>query len=85
MASKINNLEQLFKDSKSETITYEKVAETFDKPPTITQAKKVIELAKKNKKVLRTSAEAAKLMNLEMLKNKKKQFFSSKMTLQTIL
>jgi RNA polymerase primary sigma factor len=71
LASKSNSLEILFKETKSETITYEKVAEKLDKPPTAAIAKKIIELAKKNKKILRTSAEAAKLMNMEDAKKSK--------------
>ncbi len=78
-----NQLEELFKDSKNDTVTYEKIVETMDKLPTATVAKKVAELAKKNKINLRTSAEAARLMNLEDAKRNKEAFLAMKSEMQS--
>jgi RNA polymerase primary sigma factor len=64
LSAKSSNIETLFKEAKDGAITFEKIAETFDKLPTAAGAKKVAELAKKHKIVPRTSAEAAKLMNI---------------------
>ncbi len=58
-------LEELFSQAKNSKLTYEKLIEQFDKQPTITQAKRIKEFAKKYNTHLITSAEAAKLLNLE--------------------
>lgn len=55
-------LEALFKESKK-YVSYEKIAQLFTKQPTITQAKKVVELATKHKKQLLSASEIAKLLN----------------------
>ncbi len=81
--STTNQLEELFKDSKNDTVTYEKIVETLDKLPTATVAKKVAELAKKNKINLRTSAEAARLMNLADAKRNKEAFLAMKSEMQS--
>ena len=57
-------LETLFVEHHSENcITYETIADLFDKNPTAVQAKNVLKLAEKNKRCLYTASEHAKLMN----------------------
>ncbi|WP_345971436.1 MULTISPECIES: RNA polymerase sigma factor RpoD [Sulfurimonas] len=57
-------LETLFVEHQSENcITYETIAELFEKNPTSAQAKSVLKLAEKNKRCLYTASEHAKLMN----------------------
>ncbi|MHC3994464.1 RNA polymerase sigma factor RpoD [Thiomicrolovo sp. ZZH C-3] len=57
-------LETLFVEHQSENcITYETIAELFEKNPTAAQAKSVLKLAEKNKRCLYTASEHAKLMN----------------------
>ncbi len=58
-------LEELFEEHKNSNLTYEKVVEAFDKQPTLAQAKKVKSLTDKYNVKLITSAEAAKLLNIE--------------------
>ena len=81
--STTKELEELFKDNTTGALTYEKIADTFDKLPTATVAKKVAELAKKHNIALRTSAEAAKLMNLEDAKRNKEAFLQMKNEMQS--
>ena len=81
--STTKELEELFKDNTTGALTYEKIADTFDKLPTATVAKKIAELAKKHNIVLRTSAEAAKLMNLEDAKRNKEAFLQMKNEMQS--
>ncbi len=81
--SKTNQLEDLFKNHKNETLTYEKIVETMDKLPTLAVAKKVSELAKKNKVHLCSSAEAAKLMNIADAQRNKEAFLAMKSEMQT--
>jgi len=76
--STTNQLEDLFKENKNETITYEKIVETMDKLPTAAVAKKISEMAKKNKTFLCSSAEAAKLMNLADAQRNKEAFLQMK-------
>ena len=57
-------LETLFAEHGSEhCITYESIAEAFEKNPTPTQAKNILKLAQKHKRCLYTASEHAKLMN----------------------
>ncbi|UFS63761.1 RNA polymerase sigma factor RpoD [Sulfurimonas sp. HSL-3221] len=57
-------LETLFVEHQSENcITYETIAELFEKNPTSAQAKSILKLAEKNKRCLYTASEHAKLMN----------------------
>ncbi len=57
-------LEKLFADHPSKNcITYESIAELFDKNPTAAQAKNVLKLAQKYNRCLYTASEHAKLMN----------------------
>ncbi len=76
--STTNQLEDLFKENKNETVTYEKIVETMDKLPTAAVAKKISEMAKKHKTFLCSSAEAAKLMNLADAKRNKEAFLQMK-------
>jgi RNA polymerase primary sigma factor len=76
--STTNQLEDLFKENKNETVTYEKIVETMDKLPTAAVAKKISEMAKKNKTFLCSSAEAAKLMNLADAQRNKEAFLQMK-------
>jgi RNA polymerase primary sigma factor len=59
------NLEELFKENEKGNVTYEKVMELFEKQPTTSNIKKMITLIDKYKITLITSAEIAKLRNLE--------------------
>ena len=57
-------LETFFAENTSKNcITYESLAELFDKNPTATQSKNVLKLAQKHGRCLYTSSEHAKLMN----------------------
>ncbi len=57
-------LETLFAEHSSpHCITYETIAELFEKNPTAVQAKSILKLAEKNKRCLYTASEHAKLMN----------------------
>jgi len=80
--STTNQIEDLFKENKNETLTYEKIVEVMDKLPTAAAAKKISEMAKKNKTFLCSSAEAAKLMNLADAKRNKEAFLLMKSELQ---
>ncbi|MDO7253098.1 RNA polymerase sigma factor RpoD [Helicobacter cappadocius] len=63
-AKEINQeLESLFKEAESGFVSYEKIAQTIQKAPTLAQVKKIKELAKKFKRVLVTSSELAKNLN----------------------
>ncbi|HIE35239.1 MAG TPA: RNA polymerase sigma factor RpoD, partial [Campylobacterales bacterium] len=66
-------LEELFKEHKDSNLTYEKVVEMFEKQPTLAQAKKVKNLSNKYNTKLITSAEAAKLLNLEEKEKKEEE------------
>ena len=59
------NLEELFKENEKGNVTYEKVMALFVKQPTASNVKKMMTLMKKYKITLITSAELAKLRNLE--------------------
>ncbi len=59
------NLEELFKENEKGNVTYEKVMSLFIKQPTASNVKKMTTLIKKYKITLITSAELAKLRNLE--------------------
>ncbi len=66
-------LEELFEEHKDSNLTYEKLVEVFDKQPTLAQAKKVKALTQKYNVNLITSAEAAKLLNLEEKEKKEEE------------
>ncbi len=59
------NLEELFKQNEKGNVTYEKVMSLFIKQPTASNIKKMTALMEKYKITLITSAELAKLRNLE--------------------
>ncbi|HIP43938.1 MAG TPA: RNA polymerase sigma factor RpoD [Sulfurospirillum arcachonense] len=59
------DLEELFKENEKGNVTYEKVMSLFIKQPTASNVKKMTTLIKKYKITLITSAELAKLRNLE--------------------
>mgnify|MGYP003571732381 CR=1 FL=1 len=59
------NLEELFKENEKDNVTYEKVMSLFIKQPTASNVKKMITMMDKYKITLITSAELAKLRNLE--------------------
>ena len=59
------NLEGLFKENEKSHVTYKAVMEFFEKQPTVSNIKKIITLMEKYKTSLITSAELAKLRNLE--------------------
>lgn len=58
-----DKLEQLFKNTKDQFISYEMIAYVLQKPATTTQVKKIKELAKKYKKKFISSSELAKKLN----------------------
>jgi RNA polymerase primary sigma factor len=58
-------LEELFKENEKGNVTYETVMSLFIKQPTASNVKKMLTLMKKYKITLITSAELAKLRNLE--------------------
>ncbi len=64
-AKELNNLlEVTFTEHKNDhCITYESLAQLFEKQPTAAQAKNILKLAKKYKKCLYTSSEHAKFLN----------------------
>ena len=64
-AKELNNLlEVTFTEHKNDhCITYESLAQLFEKQPTAAQAKNILKLAKKHKKCLYTSSEHAKFLN----------------------
>lgn len=64
MSAKTTNqdLETLFKESKK-YVSYESIAQVLNKQPTLTQVKKIIELATKHKRQLLSASEIAKLLN----------------------
>lgn len=76
--SATQQLEELFKDSKDSFVTFEKAASIIGKLPTALNAKKVLELAKKYKINLCTSAEGAKLQNMDDAKKSKEAFLQMK-------
>ena len=59
------SLEELFKKNEKSNVTYEQVMDLFAKQPTASNVKKMITLIDKYKITLITSAEIAKLRNLE--------------------
>ncbi|PAF48234.1 RNA polymerase sigma factor RpoD [Helicobacter sp. 12S02232-10] len=65
MSAKIVNeeLENLFKEAESGFVSYEKIAQTLQKAPTLAQIKKIRELAQKYKRTLVSSSELAKKLN----------------------
>ena len=72
--SEAKNYKDLLKETKNGILTYEKLVDTFSKSPTKTQTKDFLKLAKSHNVLLKTSAEVAKLKNLEdALLNKQKQ------------
>lgn len=66
-------IEELFKENAKGYITYEKLVKFLDKAPTATIAKKLESLAKENKVQLITSAEIAKMRNIEDAKKRREE------------
>ena len=64
-------LESLIKSNKEGIVTYESILNILPKSPTKTQSKEILKLVKNYNIKLMTSAEVAKLKNLEdVVKNK---------------
>lgn len=61
----IQSLEAFFKEEESSYVTYEKIAQILAKVPSAAQVRKIREMAKKYKKELLSSSEAAKKLNIE--------------------
>lgn len=61
----IQSLEAFFKEEESSYVTYEKIAQILAKAPSAAQVRKIREMAKKYKKELLSSSEAAKKLNIE--------------------
>ena len=66
-------IEELFKENAKGYITYEKLVKFLDKAPTAAVAKKIESLAKVNKIQLITSAEIAKMRNIEDAKKRREE------------
>ena len=66
-------IEELFKENAKGYITYEKLVKFLDKAPTVAIAKKIELLAKENKVQLITSAEIAKMRNIEDAKKRREE------------
>lgn len=66
-------IEELFKENAKGYITYEKLVKFLDKTPTAAMAKKIESLAKANKIRLITSAEIAKMRNIEDAKKRREE------------
>ncbi|MBC2883553.1 RNA polymerase sigma factor RpoD [Campylobacter sp. Marseille-Q3452] len=66
-------IEELFKENAKGYITYEKLVKFLDKAPTAAIAKKIESLAKANKIQLITSAEIAKMRNIEDAKKRREE------------
>ncbi len=75
MSSKEINkeLEELFKENKDGYVAYSKVVDVFPKQPTLAQAKKIMNLMKKYNVKLITSAEIAKIKNIEEAKKREEE------------
>ena len=75
MSSKEINkeLEELFKENKDGYVAYSKVVDIFPKQPTLAQAKKIMNLMKKYNVKLITSAEIAKIKNIEEAKKREEE------------
>ncbi len=58
-------LETLIEEYKNSNLTYEAIVDLFPKQPTLANAKRVLELAKKSKITLITSSERAKILNIQ--------------------
>lgn len=70
----MGSLEKFFKEEESSYVTYEKIAQIFNKAPSSAQARKIREMAKKYKKELLRSSEAAiKLNNKEKAQSQKER------------
>ena len=65
-----SELEELFAANEKGHVTYEEVMSTFDKQPTTSNIKKLISLLEKYKTTLISSAEIAKLRNIEEAKKR---------------
>ena len=69
----LSPIEELFKENAKGYITYEKLVKFLDKAPTAAVAKKIEALAKANKIQLITSAEIAKMRNIEDAKKRREE------------
>lgn len=83
MSAKTTNqqLEELFKTSEK-MLSHEALAQVLKKPPTATQAKKILELAKKHKCELVSSSELAKTLNTQdkiKLEEERKKFLDEEL------
>ena len=67
MSAKTTNqqLEELFKTSEQKMVSHEALAQILKKPPTLPQAKKILEFAKKYKCELVSASELAKTLNTQ--------------------
>ncbi|MBE0492215.1 MAG: RNA polymerase sigma factor RpoD [Sulfurospirillum sp.] len=63
-------LEELFQENEKGFVTYERVMNLFDKQPSTSNIKKLMQLKEKSKVTLITSAEIAKMRNIEDAKKK---------------
>ena len=69
----LTQVEELFKENAKGYVTYEKLVKFLDKAPTAMVAKKIETLAKANKVKLITSAEIAKMRNIEDAKKRREE------------
>ena len=69
----LKEIEELFTENSKNFVTFEKLVKFFEKAPSETNVKKIISLAKKFDIKLISSAQVAKLKNLEDEKRKKEE------------
>ena len=65
MSETIIDYKTFLKNNKGLIVTYEKLVDSFTKTPTKTETKEILKLVKEYKIDLKTSAELAKLKNIE--------------------
>lgn len=67
------NIEELFKENEKSYVTFEKLVRLFDKAPTSTSSKKIESFSKKYSVEIVTSAQVAKMKNIEDAKKREKE------------
>ena len=77
-----SQIEKFFSENQKNYVTFERLIKFFDKAPTSTQVKKIEDLAKNFKIKLISSAEIAKIKNIEDLKRIKEREKKAKSELE---
>ncbi|MCI6642279.1 MULTISPECIES: RNA polymerase sigma factor RpoD [Campylobacter] len=78
----LSQIEKFFSENQKNYVTFERLIKFFDKAPTSTQVKKIEDLAKNFKIKLISSAEIAKIKNIEDLKRIKEREKKAKSELE---